>query len=216
MKRDYGGGVPSLSAEVRSVLDILPRWQFTDVTDVRLVEKLLRLNAKNWDTVSIRSARTVQIQDFKNGNAVLLGSVRSNPWNKLFEPQLNFQFDFEEPTRTPIIRNKTPLVGEQPVYRAATPGDSGEVFSTVALVPNLRHNGYVLIVAGTTGEGTETAGDFIANPETSRELIRTLQARNNGQVPFFEVLLKSGALAGVTKNAEVVAFRVIGDQRAAP
>jgi hypothetical protein len=216
MKRDYGDSVPNLSAEVRSVLDILPKWQFTDVTDVRLVDKLLRLNAKNWDTVSIRSARTVQIQDFKNGNAVLLGSVRSNPWNKLFEPQLNFQFDFEEPTRTPIIRNKTPLAGEQPVYRAATPGDSGEVFSTVALVPNLRHNGYVLIVAGTTSEGTETAGDFIANPEASGELIRTLMARNNSQLPFFEVLLKSSALAGVTKNAEVVAFRIIRDQHPAP
>jgi hypothetical protein len=216
MKRDYSGGAPNLSGEVRSVLDILPRWQFTDMTDVRLVEKLHQLNAHNWDTVSIRSARTVQIQDFKTGNAVLLGSVRSNPWNKLFEPQLNFQFDFEERTRTPIISNKTPLAGEQPVYRAATPGDSGEVFSTVALVPNLRRNGYVLIVAGTSGEGTETAGDFIANPEASGELIRTLLARNNGQLPFFEVLLKSSALAGVTKNAEVVALRIIRDQHAAP
>ena len=102
------------------------------------------------------------------------------------------------------------------MYRAATPGDSGEVFSTVALVPNLRRNGYVLIVAGTSGEGTETAGDFIANPEASGELIRTLLARNNGQLPFFEVLLKSSALAGVTKNAEVVALRIIRDQHAAP
>src|SRR5260370_35978971 len=43
------------------------RWQFTDITDVRLVQRLSRMNQDYWDKVTVRLARTTQIQDFKNG-----------------------------------------------------------------------------------------------------------------------------------------------------
>jgi hypothetical protein len=79
------------------------------------------------------------------------------------------------------------------------------------LVPNLRKTGYVLMISGTTGEGTESAGEFIMNPATSSGLIGRLTSRNKGRIPYFEVLLKSGTLAGVAKNAEIVAERVIPD-----
>ncbi len=202
----------SLSGEPRELVNSLRTWQFTDITDVRLVQRLFALNADHWDKVSVRSARTAQIQDFKNGNSILLGSVRSNIWNRLFEPLLNFVFEFDEQTRTPFIRNKTPLQNEQPVYRAAKPGESGETYSILALVPNLRHTGSVLIIAGTSAESTEASGEFIMNKETSRSLIETVTKGNQGRLPYFEVLLKSSTLAGVAKNAEIVAFRTLRDE----
>ena len=185
------------------------RWQFTDMTDVRLVQRLYRLNADHWDKVSVQSARTTQTQDFKNGNAVLLGSIRSNLWNSLFEPSLNFRFDFDEQARTAFIRNRAPLAGEQPIYRAARPGESGYSYSVIDLVPNLRHTGSVLIIAGTTAEGTEAAGEFIMNSQSS--FVPDLMKRNNGRLPYFEALLKSGTMAGVAKNAEIVAQRLLSE-----
>ena len=210
LTRDYGSA-GNLSQEGQSVLHSLPLWQFTDIADVRLVQSLYRLNASHWDKVSIRSAKTVELQDFKDGNAVLLGSVRSNPWDHLFEPLLNFQFDFDEQARMAFIRNKAPLAGEQAIYRAAKPGDSGEAYSVIALVPNLRHTGSVLMIAGTTGESTEATGEFITNRGASAGLINTLLQRNHGRLPYFEALLQSGTLAGVAKNPEVVAIRTLSD-----
>lgn len=183
------------------------RWQFTDMTDVRLVQRLYRLNAEHWDKVSIQSARTTQTQDFKNGNAVLLGSIRSNLWNSLFAPALSFRFEYDEQAHTAFIRNRAPLAGEQPIYRAARPGESGDSYSVVDLVPNLRHTGSVLIIAGTTAEGTEAAGEFIINPQNS--FLPELMKRNQGRLPYFEVLLKSSTLAGVAKNGEIVAQRIL-------
>jgi hypothetical protein len=206
-------GLTSQPHDISSLADSLAysrqRWQFTDMTDVRLVQRLNRLNADHWDKVTVRSARTAQLQDFKNGNSVLLGSNRSNLWNTLFEPMLNFRFDYDEQARTAVIRNKTPLAGEKPVYRAARPGESGDSFSVIALVPNLRHTGSVLIIAGTTAEGTEAAGEFIMNSETSTALLNSLMKRNKSKLPYFEVLLRSGTLAGIAKNAEVVADRIL-------
>jgi len=212
VQRDYGKkGVGRLTPEENSLLHTLQTWQFTDVTDVRLVQRLARLNADAWDRVQVRSARTMQLQDFKTGNVVLLGSSHSNPWDQLFEPQLTFRFgfDFDPQQHSAYIRNTAPQAGEQAVYRAASPGGSGEVYATISLVPNLRHNGHVLIVAGTTAEGTETAGEFLVNPQASGALIRNLMARNKGQIPDFEVLLRSPAFAGVAQSAQVVALRIL-------
>ena len=210
LARDYGAA-DKLSPDAMSILRSLPLWQFTDIADVRLVQGLYRLNANHWDKVSVRSAKTTQLQDFKSGNVVLLGSVRSNPWSRLIEPMLNFQFDFDEHDHMAFIRNKSPLAGEQRLYRAAKPGDSGEAYSTIALVPNLRHTGSVLVIAGTTGESTEATGEFIINREASSGLLETLLHRNQDRLPYFEVLLQAGTLAGVAKNPEIVAIRILSD-----
>jgi hypothetical protein len=188
------------------------RWQFTDITDVRLVQRLYRLNADHWDKVTVRSARTAQIQDFKNGNTVLLGSNRSNLWNGLFEPMLNFRFVYDEQARSATIRNVSPRPGEQASYRAARPGETGDSYAIVALVPNLRHNGSVLMIAGSTAESTEAAGEFIMNSPTSTALLNGLMKRNKNRLPYFEVLLRSRTMAGIAKNAEIVADRILPDE----
>jgi hypothetical protein len=67
----------------------------------------------------------------------------------------------------------------------------------------------VLIIAGSTAEGTETAGEFLMNREASGGLVRELLSRNKGRMPYFEVLLESGAFAGVAQSARVVAMRIL-------
>jgi hypothetical protein len=209
LSNDYAALEPKATPADATLLRMAPHWNFTDIADVRLVQRIYGLNAGRWDKVQIRSARTAQLQDFKNGNIILLGSRRSNPWNRLFEPTLNYQFDYDQIARTAFIRNRNPLPGEPAEYRGAPLGASGDTYSTIALVPNLRHTGNVLIIAGTSGEGTETTGEFITNSKTASGLIRTLMERNHGKLPYFEALLKSGALAGVATNAEIVAIRLL-------
>jgi hypothetical protein len=210
LSHDYTAKLAN-SDSAKSVLRSLPNWLFTDMTDVRLVQRLSRLNADHWDKVSIRSAKNTQVQDFKQANIILLGSVRSNPWDSLFEPAMKFRFEYDEQAHAAHIRNMQPENGEQPVYQAASPGQSGYGYSVIALVPNLRKTGHVLMIAGTTGEGTESAGEFIMNPATASGLFNSLSARNKGRIPYFEILLKSGTLAGVAKNAEIVAEHIIPD-----
>jgi hypothetical protein len=196
--------LPSESAILRR----LPRWQFTDMADLRLVQRLSAANPNRWGNVTIHSAKTTEIQDFKNGNIVMLGSNRSNPWNELFEPALNFVFDFDEDSQTPLVRNKAPQAGEQPEYRAASPGVAGVAYSTVALIPNLRHTGNVIIIAGTTGEATEATGEFLTDPKASATFCAMLR-RNRSRMPYFEALLRSNTLAGIAKSTEVVAVRIL-------
>jgi hypothetical protein len=205
---DYLGKSTEMSEADLALLGSIPRWAFTDIADVRLVQRIYRLNGNFWDRVSVRTARTTQVQDFKTGNSILLGSVRSNPWNQLFEPMLNFQFDFDEQERMAFIRNKSPQPGELEKYWGSQPGNSGEAYSVIALVPNLRNNGNVLIVAGTSGESTEATGEFLTSPPAA-QLTQKLLAGGRKRLPYFQALLRSGTLAGVAKNAEIVAWRIL-------
>jgi len=210
------GSLNSNPTDIKSLADSLAynrqRWQFTDITDARLVQKLYRLNADNWDKVSVHSARNTKIQDFKTGNSVLLGSRRSNLWNLLFEPMMNFHFDYDEQSRKALVRNLKPQQDEQSLYVSARPGESGESYSVIALVPNLRHSGNVLMIAGTTAESTEAAGEFIMNSDSSAPLLNDLMRRNGNHVPYFEVLLRSRTLSGIAKNAEIIADRILPDE----
>lgn len=209
---DYVGQtyLPALSRSERlSKLAIpLVTKQYTSMADVHLVERMLLLNYPYWSRTVVKSARNMQLSDFKTGNFVLLGSKRAIPWNELFEPRLNFRFEFDEARHIPLIRNKSPHAGEQAEYANAAAGQPGEAYSTVALVPNLSYSGYVLIVNGTSMEATEAAGEYMTNPAFASTLLKTVGFESASKPAFFEVLLTSSTLAGSSSKSEIVAYRV--------
>lgn len=208
IQRDYERNAPAPAADGARMLRSLPNRNWTDLADVRLVDRLHSVNQDAWRRISLTTARLTQMDDFTSGNAILLGSVQSNPWNRVFEQQLNFWIDWDEKTRTDIVRNKAPQQGEAAVYGSSpAAGSESLAYSIVAFLPNLRQNGNVLIIAGTTGQGTEAAGEYITAPETYRPLMERLNGRNGGKLPYFEILLKSRILGGVAKDAEIVSFR---------
>jgi len=210
VNRDYAAKAPKLPAGTESLLAILTQRQYTNISDVRLVQEILRLNHEYRDRASVRSARNIQLIDFKRGNFLLLGSKRANPWVELFEPSLNFRFVHDPKAQRSGFHNMSPRPGESHDYWVERHSpQQDETYSVISFVPNLSHNGNVLMIAGATGDGTEAAGEFITHPEFSRTMLKTIGAMEDDHVEYFEVLLKSGTIAGTPKNAEVVAYRLI-------
>ncbi|HKE26301.1 MAG TPA: hypothetical protein VKB88_28295 [Bryobacteraceae bacterium] len=209
LSRAYLDDVAKRSPGGTSMLPNLGLWQFTDIADTRLVQRLSRLNGEYWNKVTVESARNAQLQEFKNGNIILLGSVRSTPWVHLFDPMLDFQMEYDTRSQTTLVRDRSPRTGEPPVYRSAKPGSSGVAYSVLALVPNLRRTGNVLIVGGTIAESTEATGEFITNAGTSSGFLGGLIRRGNGRLPYFEALLKVEIVEGVAKDPEVAVLRIL-------
>lgn len=198
-------------SELETLLRILSQRQYTNISDVRLVQEILELNREYSGRSFVRSARNVQLIDFKNGNFVLLGSRRSTPWVELFEASMNFHFAYDPKSQRTGFSNTHPRPGERSVYWIE--GNSSEVdetYGVIAFLPNLSHNGNVLVIQGATGEGTEAAGEYITHPDLLKGLLTRIHAiANDGHLRYFEVLLKSGTIAGTPKDAEIVSFRFI-------
>lgn len=210
VNRNYWSSASGLPGGLEGILKVLPQRQYTSISDVRLVQQVMQINHDFRDRCTVRSARNVQLIDFKSGNFVLFGSRLSNPWVELFEPLLDFRFVYDFAAKRPGFRNVSPRAGEKSMYWIeGDPLQPTLTYGVIALVPNLSNNGNVLMIAGATGEGTEAAGEYITNPSLSRQILTSIHAIENGRVRHFEVLLKSGAIAGTSKNAEVVAYRLL-------
>ena len=203
----YPSLLSSLKASDGSAIQLKNK-QYTSIADVRLVAKITQMNQSFWSRTSVRSARMMQLPDFKSGNFVLLGSKRAIPWVELFESQLNFLFEYDQTRRVPVIRNRSPRAGERAEYINGRVGEPGDAFSFVAFVPNVTYTGYVLIVAGSSMEGTEAAGEYMINPTFSANLLKVLGFQPKSRPRSFEVLLRSSTMAGSWKDSEIVAYRI--------
>jgi len=211
LSRKHPSQNPSPKADIEGIVEMLSSRRYTSLADVILVARILQLSSNYWPRTFIRSARDVEIRDFKTHNIILIGSARSTPWDELFDQVLNFNFRFDEKTKRAYFVNRNPKPGEQPAYYAGVNNGIAETYADVALVPNLNHNGNVLILAGANMEGTEAAGEFTANPERSGKLFREVGLLKDGRLEYFEVLLKSRTVAGMARESDVVARRIVPD-----
>jgi len=155
------------------------------------------------------TARSLQLSAFKtDDDFISLGSPRSNPWGALFQDQLDFDFVRDPELDREVIRNKRAQPGELPRYVPTARGwDTGHAFAIIALVGNPNQAGKGLLLAGTNAEGTEAAGQFVAN---RAQFARTLQAHGidpGGPPCHFEILLQVRTMAGSPSKLEVVACR---------
>jgi hypothetical protein len=164
----------------------------------------------------IQFARNANFQDLSNGNLVLLGSRRSNPWMELFEPQMNFVLGDQPSPHGPGFRNKAAKPDEPATFSIFSPlevhgaeNKAVDSYAIAALLPNPSGHGKVLIAEGLGMEGTEAAGELITNPEKFEPILRQIGLRDGAHVKSFELLLKLTALAGGYSDAKLIAYRYV-------
>ena len=190
-----------------------PTTQYTTMSDVAVVTRLLLLNAPYLARTVVRSARNMQLGDFKRGNFVMVGGPRAIPWEELFDKHLNFRVELDPERQVRVIRINSPIRGERPQYenvvpKPGQPGGRGKLYSTVALTTNLTCTGYSLLIRGTTGEATEAAADYLTNSASSSRLASTLGVKANSKLTPFEILLESTTLGGNASSTEMVVYRL--------
>ena len=81
---------PGLSNTTILYVGILKAQKSTSVLDIKVISQVERLPQVANNRVSIRSARDMKIEDLSDGNAIVLGSIYSNPWIEAFQSRLNF------------------------------------------------------------------------------------------------------------------------------
>jgi hypothetical protein len=142
----------------------------------------------------------------KKNNVVLIGGQKSEPWDYLFDGQLNFVTDYDYDSAKPlqIVRNRNSKPGEQPAY--SVQGTSGELigYATIAYLPNPSHTSNVIILAGTDSDATDAAAEFLTS---QNEMEKFRNALHMSSFPYFEVLLKTTRLSGTSFSAELLAYR---------
>lgn len=205
-----GGGAADLRLN-----EYMTNSTLTSFADVADVATLLAMAGPSQKQASVRYARDLAMRDLDHENYVLIGSPGSNPWVSLFQNKLNFRESEAIVGNSPkAFVNTNPLPGEKDRYEGLRwTGARGEDYATIALLPNVTHDGSVLIMQGLQQEGTEAAGRFLADPENRRQLKAALgitgSKENSFENIWFEVLIRSRTVAGAPNSTTLVAVRRI-------
>ena len=178
------------------------------VVDSQFIEGLFRLPGINLTRTKFRSARDIELPNLQNGNIVLLGNFRFNPWAQAFEPRMNFYFaDSRSELTNSVLMNRSPHSSEQTSYVSADVNHVHTEYSVVALQPNLNGSGNTLLLEGQSPMSTEAAANFV---ESDADLLGFLDKihRQDGSIPHFELLLRVKGMSGNAASFEMLTSRV--------
>jgi len=183
--------------------------RYTSTVDLNIVKSLSAIAQQQGGTLNVRYSRDVRPNDLKHGNVVLVGAVEANPWQRLFEPSLNFVLSLQRDSDRVVVHNRKPQ-GSEPaewVLQGSTRPVKTAVFSLAAYLPNLDGQGNVLILEGDTMAGTECAWDFVNDPGFFLPFLKSIRPKGDGPIPHFEVLLSTQNTGGSASMPSVLAYR---------
>jgi hypothetical protein len=183
----------------------------TSFADVADATDLFRLAGGDQSHVCVLSARDLRLRDLETGNYIFLGSDTSNPWVSLYEPRLNFVEVAKKVIGGMFFVNRKPLPGEPQVYPGGDCTREGCIdYGTISLVRNQENSGNVLILQGLQQEGTEAAGNFLADPDKRRALYHALGFSQPPKKPvYFEAVIRTEAIGSAPRSVAIVATRLI-------
>jgi len=206
VRADYPAGSASRSEEDLRLGKLLGVRRYTSVVDLKLVSTLSRLPQVNGTRLKIRYARELRLDDLKQSNAILIGSIRANPWVELFQKELNFQF-YRDPKRNlELIHNMHPRPGEKEFYLTQEADVERTTYGVIAVVPNLDHTGYVLMMEGINMAGTEGAADFLMSDRATPLLERLIRDRTLNSP--FEILIETSNIGANAPEPKMIAERI--------
>jgi hypothetical protein len=189
--------------------DDLRMHQFTDFVDMEIVVALSRLPEYNPQRVSLRFPRDLRLDDLKYSNAVIIGSLCSNPWASLANANANFTIVCSEGMQSSMIVNKKPQPGEQAVYASHWNEPTHTTYALLSLFPNLSGSGHILFLEGLDVAGTQAAAEALLQTSAIAPILKRA-TRADGSLAPFEVLLRSTSIQSNATDTQVIAYRVAG------
>jgi hypothetical protein len=197
-----------VSPQVMSLTtEILQRDQAASVDTGIAVDIAQWMDQAKAGHLTIQSARDLRFPDLlKDGNFILLGSPRSNPWALFYSDHLDFRFVFDQSTGQEIVENLHPRSGEPSKYVPTAMGfATGQSFAVASYLQNPDHLGHVLLIAGADAEGTEAVADLMTDSAELRAVMSGCGLPRTSPLPNFQLLLRLSTMAGSPGHSGVIA-----------
>jgi hypothetical protein len=187
--------------------DDLRSQHFTSFVDLQIASALARLPQYDPQHTVLRFPRDLRLDDLRNANAVIVGSVGSNPWTAVAERNANFRIVYREGMEGATIVNSKPQPGEEATYVSHWNDPVHETFALISCLPNLEGSGRVLVLQGLDVAGTQAASEALFHPEAIAPILRSA-TRPDGSLRYFEILLRSTSIESGAAGTQVIGSRI--------
>lgn len=181
--------------------------RLTSFVDVQVVGYLSALPEYDPQRTFLRFPRDLRLDDLKDANAVLIGSVGSNPWAAIGDNSANFHIVYRQGMGGATIVNEKPQPGEQSSYESHWDEPAHDTFALIDFLPNLGGNGHLLLIQGLDVAGTQAAAEALFRSDAVAPILRRAR-RPDGSIGFFEILVRSTSINWNATDSQVIAVRI--------
>jgi len=187
----------------------------TSPADIAISTQIGYLAGEFGGQASPRFARDTSAESLRYGNAVLIGSHRSNPWVEIYEPSLNFELAQDPRTMAPAFLNRAPQGGEAKMYAIPAMFDTQRTeekefasYGIIALLKGCGDRGLTVLLEGLNMQATQAVGDLVTDPRRLQAVLASMGHKPGTKVAPFEALIQVTSLPAEYDNPKVVAFRL--------
>ncbi len=199
-------GLPLSGVDAHSASDLRSQ-RLTPYVDLQIAAAFAHLTEDDPQRVFIRFPRDLRLDDLKNANAVIIGSVGSNPWAAIAESNANFRIVDRPGMSGAQIINLKPQPGESATYSSLWNEPAHETFALIDFLPNLSGRGHLLVLEGLDVAGTQAAAEMLLYPSAIDPILKQA-TRPDKSMRNFEVLLRSTSIESNATGTQVIASRI--------
>jgi hypothetical protein len=199
-------GMPLGGVDSHSAADLRSQ-QLTPFVDLQIAAALAHLKEDDPQRVFVRFPRDLRLDDLKRANAVIIGSVGSNPWAAIAEANANFRIVDRPGMEGATIINMKPQPGEVTSYASRWNEPAHETYALIEFLPNLSGNGHLLVLEGLDVAGTQATAEMLLHPSAIAPILKRA-TRPDGSLRYFEVLLRSTSIESNATGTQVIANRI--------
>jgi hypothetical protein len=181
--------------------------RYGSFVDIQIVALFSRLPAYNPQRTLLRFPRDLRVDDLKDANAILLGSVGSNPWASIADSGANFHIVYLQGMEGATIVNSKPQPEEAASYQSHWNEPQHETFALIAFLPNLGGNGHLLLLQGLDAAGTQAAAEVLFYSSAMAPILQRA-TRPDGSLRYFEILVRSTSIDSSSAGTQVIATRI--------
>lgn len=189
------------------IIEGLRSQRLTSFVDAQIIATLSGLPQYNPQRTFLRFPRDLRLDDLKDANAVLIGSVGSNPWAAIADNSANFHIVYRQGRESATIVNENPQPGEQASYESHWNDPAHETFALIAFMPNMGGNGRLLLLQGLDVAGTQAAAEALFYSPAIAPILKRA-TRPDGSIRFFEILVRSTSINWNSTDSQVIASRI--------
>jgi hypothetical protein len=198
--------LPLNGVDAHSAADLRSQ-QLVPFVDLQIAAALAHLHVENPQRISIRFPRDLRLDDLKSANAVIIGSVGSNPWAAIAEANANFRIVDRPGMEGAEITNRKPQPGESTSYASHWNEPAHDTYALIEFLPNLSGSGHLLVLEGLDVAGTQAAAEMLLRPSAIAPILKRA-TRPDGSLRYFEVLLRSTSIESNATGTQVIASRI--------
>lgn len=181
--------------------------RITSFADAQIIANLIGLPEYNPHRTFLRFPRDLRLDDLKNSNAVLIGSVGSNPWAAIADNSANFHIVYSQGRESATIINEHPQAGEQRSYESHWNDPAHETFALITFLPNMDANGHLLLLQGLDVAGTQSAAETLFDTAAMAPILQRA-SRPDGSIRPFEILVRSTSINWNSTDSHIIASRI--------